>query len=135
MGVRHSHLPAGHCPGQRPLRRPGGGEYPSGDQPGRGDLDRLRHPHRRQRLRLEAVPALRPGALCAAHRPGRQCHPERGLPFYTGTWVQATVLSRDPAAQALVDEQQVVPAYTTYENSTYFDEIYHVRTAYEHILA
>ena len=54
--------------------------------------------------------------------------------FYTGTRVQATVLSRDPAAQALVDEQQVVPAYTTYENSTYFDEIYHARTAYEHIL-
>ena len=54
--------------------------------------------------------------------------------FYTGTLVQATVLSRDPAAQALVDEQQVVPAYTTYENSTYFDEIYHARTAYEHIL-
>lgn len=48
--------------------------------------------------------------------------------------MQATVLSRDPAAQALVDEQQVVPAYTTYENSTYFDEIYHARTAYEHIL-
>lgn len=54
--------------------------------------------------------------------------------FYTGTRVQATILSRDPAAQALVDEQQVVPAYTTYENSTYFDEIYHARTAYEHIL-
>lgn len=54
--------------------------------------------------------------------------------FYTGTRVQATVLSRDPAAQALVDEQQVVPAYTTCENSTYFDEIYHARTAYEHIL-
>ena len=54
--------------------------------------------------------------------------------FYTGTRVQTTVLSRDPAAQALVDEQQVVPAYTTYENSTYFDEIYHARTAYEHIL-
>lgn len=54
--------------------------------------------------------------------------------FYTDTRVQATVLSRDPAAQALVDEQQVVPAYTTYENSTYFDEIYHARTAYEHIL-
>ena len=57
-----------------------------------------------------------------------------GSLFYTGTRVQATVLSRDPAAQALVDEQQVVPAYTTYENSTYFDEIYHARTAYEHIL-
>ena len=65
-GVRHPHLPAEHCPGQRPLRRPGGGEYPSGDQPGRGDLDRLRHPHRRQRLRLEAVPALYPGAMCGS---------------------------------------------------------------------
>ena len=54
--------------------------------------------------------------------------------FNTGTRVQATVLSRDPAAQAVVDEEQVVRAYTTYENSTYFDEIYHARTAYEHIL-
>ena len=54
--------------------------------------------------------------------------------FYTGSRVRAAVLSRDPAAQALVDEQETVPSYTTYENSTYFDEIYHARTAYEHIL-
>lgn len=51
-------------------------------------------------------------------------------------WEQ-TVFS--PAAvsaggEALIDEQEVVPLYTTYENSTYFDEIYHARTAYEHIL-
>ncbi len=37
-------------------------------------------------------------------------------------------------ADALLDEQQVVPLYTTYQNSAYFDEIYHARTAYENIL-
>lgn len=35
---------------------------------------------------------------------------------------------------ALIDEQNTIPFYTSYENSTYFDEIYHARTAYEHIL-
>lgn len=34
----------------------------------------------------------------------------------------------------LTDEQETVPFYTTYENSSYFDEIYHARTAYENIL-
>ncbi len=38
------------------------------------------------------------------------------------------------AGEALLDEPGTVPLYTTYENSTYFDEIYHARTAYEHIL-
>ena len=42
-----------------------------------------------------------------------------------------------PEAQSdpylLVDEQEVVPAYPSYLNSTYFDEIYHARTAYEQI--
>ena len=33
----------------------------------------------------------------------------------------------------LVDEQDAVPAYPTYLNSTYFDEIYHARTAYEQL--
>lgn len=32
----------------------------------------------------------------------------------------------------LTDEQDAVPAYPSYYNSTYFDEIYHARTAYEH---
>ncbi len=35
--------------------------------------------------------------------------------------------------QLLIDEQDVVPAYPSYLNSTYFDEIYHARTAYEQI--
>lgn len=36
--------------------------------------------------------------------------------------------------EKLVDEQSSVPLYPSYLNSTYFDEIYHARTAYEHIL-
>jgi len=36
----------------------------------------------------------------------------------------------DPAA--LIDEQVTVPESPSYLNSTYFDEIYHARTAYEH---
>ena len=34
---------------------------------------------------------------------------------------------------ALCDEQGTVPASQNYKNSTYFDEIYHVRTAWEHL--
>ena len=37
-------------------------------------------------------------------------------------------------AWQLSDEQNVVPLHPSYMNSTYFDEIYHARTAYEHIL-
>ena len=37
-------------------------------------------------------------------------------------------------APQLTDEQNTVPLYPSYMNSTYFDEIYHARTAYEHIL-
>ncbi len=37
-------------------------------------------------------------------------------------------------AGALTDEQEKVPVYKSYEVSSYFDEIYHARTAYEHIL-
>ncbi len=34
----------------------------------------------------------------------------------------------------LIDEQDSVPLFSGYMNSTYFDEIYHARTAYEHVL-
>lgn len=37
------------------------------------------------------------------------------------------------AAKALIDEQDLVPSSPSYMNSTYFDECYHVRTAYEHL--
>lgn len=48
-----------------------------------------------------------------------------GIPALTAT---------GPGAELLTDEQDKVPLYKTYENSSYFDEIYHARTAYEHIL-
>lgn len=37
------------------------------------------------------------------------------------------------SAALLIDEQDTIPAYPSYLNSTYFDEIYHARTAYEHL--
>ena len=46
----------------------------------------------------------------------------------------ATLTAVRGEASALTDEQNVVPLYPSYRNSTYFDEIYHARTAYEHIL-
>lgn len=41
----------------------------------------------------------------------------------------------DPSTSfdVLVDEQSVIPTHPTYMNRSYFDEIYHARTAYEHI--
>ena len=41
--------------------------------------------------------------------------------------------SEDTAAKALTDEQDTVPSDDSYMNSSYFDEIYHVRTAEEHL--
>ena len=37
------------------------------------------------------------------------------------------------SAELLADEQDTIPEYPSYYNSTYFDEIYHARTAYEHL--
>ena len=39
----------------------------------------------------------------------------------------------DPEGTALFDEQSLVPTRPSYKNSMYFDEIYHSRTAYEHL--
>lgn len=36
-------------------------------------------------------------------------------------------------ADALLDEQSLIPDAPDWRNSTYFDEIYHARTAYEHL--
>lgn len=47
-----------------------------------------------------------------------------------GELVECTV---DERAAALFDEQKTVPAYTSYMNGMYFDELYHGRTALEHI--
>lgn len=39
----------------------------------------------------------------------------------------------DGSAAALFDEQDTVPAYSSYMTGMYFDELYHARTALEHI--
>lgn len=46
----------------------------------------------------------------------------------------ATLTAVSGNAWQLTDEQDTVPLYPSYMNSTYFDEIYHARTAYENIL-
>ena len=43
------------------------------------------------------------------------------------------VVGRDPISSLLVDEQDTIPEQISYMNTTYFDEIYHARTAYEYI--
>ena len=66
---------------------------------------------------------------------------------YIGTTIYETIF-RDPATQeifpvtlvsgngeALIDEQDTFTGEPGWYNSTYFDEIYHARTGYEHYLA
>jgi len=43
------------------------------------------------------------------------------------------IIASEPEAFALIDEQHLVPSGYGFMNSTYFDEIYHARTAYEFI--
>lgn len=49
--------------------------------------------------------------------------------------LQAIHLNADDLGKVdnLIDEQSIVPYSPTYMNGTYFDEIYHARTAYEHL--
>ena len=50
-----------------------------------------------------------------------------------GRLLTAEELSWPEGCNALFDEQDRIPEKYDYRNSTYFDEIYHARTAYEHI--
>lgn len=50
-----------------------------------------------------------------------------------GARIQTSALKYDAGVVPLFDEQSIVPDESTYLNSTYFDEIYHVRTAMEHM--
>ncbi len=52
---------------------------------------------------------------------------------WAGDPLPASEMSFDDGCAPLFDEQEKVPASFTYMNSTYFDEIYHVRTAEENI--
>ncbi len=50
-----------------------------------------------------------------------------------GTPIDPGSLVYDAGCAPLFDERELVPEAQTYLNSTYFDEIYHARTAYEHL--
>lgn len=57
----------------------------------------------------------------------------REIAFFNefGEYVKAS--PKDAASSKLVDEQAVLPARPSYYNGMYFDELYHARTAYEHL--
>lgn len=44
-----------------------------------------------------------------------------------------TVIPARSETPGIVDEQTLIPSSINYHNSTYFDEIYHARTAWEHL--
>ena len=50
-----------------------------------------------------------------------------------GERIAVRAITGPASAAALCDEADTVPASSTYYNSSYFDEIYHARTAYEHL--
>ena len=54
------------------------------------------------------------------------------LALYNANGERLTLASYENA-EMLVDEQSLVPTTISYLNNTYFDEIYHARTAYEYI--
>lgn len=55
------------------------------------------------------------------------------LAFFDNEGNLLEVTASDPACAALVDEQSTVPEYPGYMSGMYFDELYHARTAYEHL--
>ena len=59
---------------------------------------------------------------------------EDGAPLPVASVSQSGQTAESASSAALlIDEQRTVAAYPSYLNSTYFDEIYHARTAYEHL--
>ena len=55
------------------------------------------------------------------------------LALFDQDGVLVTPVSGVQGGEALFDEQDLVPERISYLNSTHFDEIYHPRTAYEHL--
>jgi len=60
---------------------------------------------------------------------------EQEIKPYPVVSVKGEQLSADDAGapEQLIDEQDIVPYTPTFMDGTYFDEIYHARTAYEHL--
>lgn len=85
---------------------------------------------------LQPQPADTAPASAAYVRVTAGAHLELGeLALYDpqGERIAVRAITGPASAAALCDEADTVPASSTYYNSSYFDEIYHARTAYEHL--
>ena len=85
---------------------------------------------------LQPQPADAAPASAAYVRITASAHLELGeLALYDpqGKRITVRAITGPASAAALCDEADTVPASSTYYNSSYFDEIYHARTAYEHL--
>lgn len=85
---------------------------------------------------LQPQPADTAPATAAYVRVTASAHLELGeLALYDpqGKRIAVREIMGPASAAALCDEADTVPASSTYFNSSYFDEIYHARTAYEHL--
>lgn len=85
---------------------------------------------------LQPQPADTAPATAAYVRVTASAHLELGeLALYDvqGERIAVREITGPASAAALCDEPDTVPASSTYFNSSYFDEIYHARTAYEHL--
>ena len=85
---------------------------------------------------LQPQPADAAPASAAYVRVTASAHLELGelaLLDAQGERIAVREITGPATAGALCDEADTVPASSTYFNSSYFDEIYHARTAYEHL--
>lgn len=85
---------------------------------------------------LQPQPADAAPATASYVRITANAHLELGeLALYDpqGKRIAVHEITGPASAGALCDEADTVPASSTYYNSSYFDEIYHARTAYEHL--
>ena len=85
---------------------------------------------------LQPQPADTAPATAAYVRVTASAHLELGefaLYDAQGERIAVREITGPATAAALYDEADTVPASSTYYNSSYFDEIYHARTAYEHL--
>ncbi len=85
---------------------------------------------------LQPQPADTAPASAAYVRVTASAHLELGelaLLDAQGERIAVREITGPASAAALCDEADTVPASSTYYNSSYFDEIYHARTAYEHL--
>lgn len=60
---------------------------------------------------------------------------ELGIRSFDGSLaeIETVTCAENPTCLAMTDEQELVTDQPSYQNGTYFDEIYHPRTAYEHL--